>query len=72
MNYFFLTAGILIAAFGIAKYMKLQQREGKDYKLFGLNISEEVIWILLFLLGTIFIISFLIEKMEPFFLNRGM
>lgn len=72
MNYFFLTTGILIAAFAIAKYMRLQQREGKDYKLVGLNISEEVIWIILFVLGIIFIISYLIGTLEPFFLNRGM
>lgn len=71
MIYFFLIAGIIIASFGIGKYMGMQQREGKSYNIYGLNVSEEVIWIILFLLGLIFIIAFMIEKFEQNFINRG-
>ncbi len=71
MIYFFLIAGIFIAGFGIIKYISLQQREGKSYKIFGLYVSEEVIWVLLFLIGLIFVIAFMIEKFEKNFLNRG-
>jgi hypothetical protein len=72
MTFFFLIAGIVIALFGIIKYITLSQREAKDYTLLGFKVSEELLWILTFVTGFIFMLVFVIEKLGPHFANKGM
>jgi Zn-dependent protease len=66
-----LLSGIVLVAFGAFKYMSINRKEPKFYKLAGLNISEEIIWIALFIIGFILMIAVAIHFLESQYAGRG-
>ena len=66
-----LIIGIAIVAFGIFKYTSINRKDPRFYKVAALNISEEIIWIALFVIGFTILIAVAIHFLEPHYASRG-
>ena len=69
MHWIFLVVGIIITAFGVMKYVAIRRNEPRRIKVAGMSISEELIWIVLFVIGFTIIIGVAIQTLEPHFKN---
>ncbi len=66
-NFIIMIVGVIFMMIGIFRFTLFKNRFTKSYNILGFTFSAEMISILLFVIGSIFLLLFLVNEIQPLF-----